>query len=76
MSSAAKRTGAAKRPERYSTTKIAAAMPTGIAIAPDAAARITVPTSAGAMPPPTSPNGRGRSVKNARFIAGRPRTMT
>ena len=32
----------------------------------------SVPTIAGATPPPSSPNGSGRSVKNARFSAGSP----
>src|SRR6266508_157978 len=76
MSSAVKRTTAAHRPLRYSTTKIAAAIPIGTAIAPATTPRRIVPTIAGETPPPTTPNGRGRSVKNDRSSAGTPRTAT
>ena len=76
MSSAAKRTGVANFPERYSTTKMAAAIPTGMAIAPESAASTSVPTSAGWTPPPTSPTGFGRCVKKSRLSAGSPCTIT
>ena len=59
-----------------SLTKIATRIPTGSAIAVAIATSMSVPTNAGAIPPPVSPNTAGPFVKKSRLSACQPRAST